>query len=266
MQILDTLSKITPDEWRIFIAITVGLCGLVGYIAHAVGKTRGWNDRRHDRDRDNVIVASLIFEPLSGGRKRFSIETDDQLPTLSQVFGNPHLERKIKNAVGHRAPGERLFKPGDDHYLAMERVSIHLTGPDPAATQAALFHRDGEYHTDFVATWLICAIGEDGIKMTHIIKANPKDLEDLGTPGFLESLVPLRQVHKRYLDVAIAMSREYTESKWIFKEATAAGQERFAGEKASVWTVPVRTQRALTEERAREIVHSAIGTSKAAAE
>lgn len=251
-KIFEILGNVTPEEWRIFIGIAVGLCALTGYIGHEIGRFRGWSDRRHSRDRDNVIEASVILRPLPDGRTEFAIETEDQLPTITQVFGNPHLEAKVRTNVPRCMIGGQLLPPGRDHYLAMERAGIHVTGPDPVATQSAMFHREGELHADLTAFMLTCAVGEDGITMPHLIKASPDDLLRMADPDFVARLVPFREVHGTYIPIVQKMSAEYAKSHALFVQY----DERRAGERAGVWTTMIRTQKALTEDQVRAIAEN----------
>ncbi len=245
----------TKEEWRIFIAILVSLCSLVGTMSFLVGRAKGWRDRHNHVDRDNLVVESAIFKPLPDGRIEFAIETLDRLPTLHEVFGNPHVEGIVRKLVGRRKAGEPLFTSGQDHYDAMERVCTFITGPDPAATQSAMFGRHDDYNIDDTAVILTSARGEDGIVMPRILKANPANLLQLEDPAFIAQLAPLRAVHKDYLALLQRMAILYKESQKTFKNCT---DEREAGKQAAVWTAIIRTQKTMTLEVVTDVVNASV--------
>ncbi|MBP9669329.1 MAG: hypothetical protein KBE09_03500 [Candidatus Pacebacteria bacterium] len=254
-KIVTTLQGITKEEWRIFIAIAVSLCSLVGTLSFLYGRAKGWRDRRNHIDRDNLVVESAIFKARSDGRIEFAIETLNQLPTLHAVFGNPHLEHAVRKAVTRRTSGQPLLAPGSEHYDAMERVCTYVTGPDPAATQSALFGRHDAYYVDETAVLLTSAAGEDGIIMPRIIKANPSDLRELRAGTFDGKMVPLREVHRDYIPLLRRMAEEYVKSQAIF---AGNPNERDAGRQAGVWVAVIRTQKVVTHEMVVDMVTRAV--------
>jgi hypothetical protein len=258
MRIVDTLRGMSAEEWRVLLAILASCCGLVGYMFFALGKARGWNDMRKEIDRNNVAIESAIFRDRPDGKVELAIETADRMPHLSEVFCNARLESRVRVHVPRCEPGEPLFRPGDDHYLAMERVGLAITGSDPVATQSALLGRHDEYHLDQVAFMLTAARGEDGQQMARIIKANPSQLLRLREPGFADRIVTLRQVHSAYLPILLSMAKHHAAAQSMFETST---DERQAGRDAPVWTVIVRTQRTatMTEAAVRGIVREEAG-------
>ena len=95
--------------------------------------------------------------------------------------------------------------------------------------------------------------------MAHIIKANPRDLERLENESLNGRIVPLRQVHGRYLPVLQAMARHWVAAKAEFARNS---DERTAGRKAAVWTAVIRTQRTMTEADLRRIVREEMAVQK----
>lgn len=253
MNIIDTLLGMSREELRVLLAILTSACALFGYIFFALGKARGWRDRRNAIERDNVVVEAAIFRDLPDGRVEFAIETADRMPHLNEVFCNARLEARVRAQVTRCTPGEPLFPPGDDHYVAMERVGLLITGSDTIATQSALLGRHDEYYIDEVAVILTAARGEDGQMMPRIIKASPANLLNLLDPAFTARLVTLREVHRDYIPVLEGMARHHARAKTLFSTAL---DERAAGREAGVWTTHIRTQRTalLTEEQVRRIV------------
>lgn len=257
MNIIDTLLGMSREELRAVLAILTSACALFGYIFFVLGKARGWNDRRNAIERDNVVIEAAIFRDLLDGRIEFAIETADRMPHLNEVFCNSRLEQKVRAQIPRCTPGEPLFPPGDEHYVAMERVGLLITGSDPIATQSALLGRHGDYHIDEVAVILTAARGEDGQMMPRIIKANPADLQRLLDPAFVTRLVTLRQVHRDYIPVMQGMARHHARSVGLLKNAP---DERAASREAGVWTTHIRTQRTalMTEEQVRRIVREEV--------
>ena len=220
MAFFDTLARITPDEWRIIVGIGAGTATLGGLVGHAVGRAKSWNDRRRDRDRDNMNVVRFILKKSPGGAIVFDVETDDDLPELHKVFANPALEKHVRDILPRHHAGDRLFEPGKTHYVAMERAGYFLSGPSADASQAAMAHRDEEYHEDLVAFKLTSAVGEDGIKMPHLLMASLDDLRTLRETDALQRLRPRRQVHERYIPLVRQMAEEQLSSEKLFAEQT----------------------------------------------
>ena len=253
MSIVDTLLGMSREEVRVLLAIVVSCCGLCGYLFFLLGKARGWTDRRREIGRNNVVVESAIFRDLPDGSIEFAIETADRMPPLSELLCDGHLEARARKLVSSCVPGDPLFGHGHDHYVAMERVGLLITGSDPVATQSALLGRHDDYHLDRVAFVLTCARGEDGLQMARIIKANPRDLDRLRDPDVIRRIVPLRQVHSYYVPILETMAAHYAASLEAFARDA---DERKAGRAAAVWTTFIRTQRtmAMTEAELRRIV------------
>lgn len=257
MGIIDTLLNMSRDEIRVLLAIAVSACGLCGYLFFVLGKARGWNDRRNEIDRNNVVIESAILRDLPDGTIELAIETADRMPPLAEVLCDDHLASRARGRVSACVPGDPLFGAGDDHYVAMERVCLLITGSDPGATQSALMGRHEEYHLDRVAVLLTAARGEDGLLLARVIKANPIDLERLLDPGFAEKVLPVRQVHSAYLPLLHTMARHFVTSREAFR---GTADEREAGRIAAVWTALIRTQRTtvVTEVEMRRIVRAEI--------
>ena len=260
MSIIDTLLGMSREELRVLLAILTSACALFGYLFFVLGKARGWRDRHNAVQRDNVVVESALFRDLPDGRVELAIETADRMPQLGEVFCNARLEGRVRAHIPRCVPGDPLFPPGDDHYIAMERVGLLITGSDTIATQSALHGRHDDYHLDRVAVFLTAARGEDDVMMPRIIKANPDDLKRLSDPSFVARLITLRQVHRLYIPVLAGMARHYARAETLF--ATTA-DERAAGREAGVWTAHVRTQRTahLSEDQVRRIVREELRAS-----
>lgn len=253
MGVIDTLLNMSRDELRVLLAIMLSSCGLFGYIFFLLGKARGWADRRREIARDNIVIESAILRDLPDGRIELAIETADRMPPLAEVLCDGHLEARARTLVATCKPGDPLFGHGPDHYKAMERVGVAITGADLVATQSALFGRHGEYHLDRTAFIITGARGEDGLQMARIIKANTDSLERLLAKDVAGRIVPLRQVHLSYLPILLRMADHYRASKEQFERQP---DERTAGRLAPVWTAYIRSHRTsiLTEEEVRRLV------------
>ena len=253
MGIIDTLLNMSREEIRVLLAIAASACALCGYVFFMLGKARGWADRHAEVDRNNVVVESAFLRELPGGRVELAIETADRMPTLHEVLCDARLERLARARVSSCEPGDPLFGTGDDHYIAMERVGLLITGADHIATQSAMMGRHDDYHIDTVAVLLTSARGEDGLKMARIIKTNPDDLARLLEEAYIARIVPLRQVHRDYIPVLRTMARHYAAALADFE---LNSDEREAGRHAAVWTTFVRSQRTLTANEVRRIVEA----------
>lgn len=263
MWFFETLAGITWREWAVFLSMTVAITTIAARLAYGWGRFKGWHDRRQNVDRDNITIATPILHDNGDGTIAFSIETHQGRPDLHQVFGDRRIENEVRRAVTGRESGLPLFGPNSpDHYVAMERTCLFLSGPDPVATQSAAFRRPGDYEEDRAAVYLTALAGEDGVRTPHIIKVDPYWLERVvADDDFRAKLRPTRQVYGHYIDALVRMAYEHVESQNYFRTIS---DEKRAGALATVWTVIVRTQKTLTAADVRAIVAELLSGRKAA--
>ncbi|NBV77113.1 hypothetical protein EBR66_03060 [bacterium] len=251
----NTLANVTADEWRVFLAIVVSLCAIVGYFTYGWARARGYNDGRKGIDRDNVAVVNIAFRELPGYVEIRGI-TPPELPTLDKVFGSARLQALVRKHVTHVRPGQPLLPRGAIHHSGMERIHRHITGDDTVATEDAVDENHGAYVQRNRAFMLTALKSDDGMMMPHVIKVNPGRLVQMLDADFVARLVPHRQSHAVYIEAMVEMAKQYELSRALFAEATLENEIEI-GQQAPVWTAEILTRKTPGIEQALDALSEA---------
>lgn len=211
------------------------------------------SDIRNDRDRHHLMISQVLLFPQKGltfaqalAQKRFVLEigTPPELPSLRKVFGSAVLEKEVgKQAAKLKCLGRRLFSPGSNNFLALQRLCVHLSGRDQDAIAAAMHGRIEDVHTDIDAVYLTYLCGEDGMIMPHALQVAEEFLPLFLDKTFRRRLVFHRQIHREYLPVLVMMAWQFRRAKVLFvpENVDTPEKERVAGREAAVWRVPIYT-------------------------
>jgi hypothetical protein len=278
---LQTWTGLNPEEARLvwtLLGIVAAAFTILGtgtsLLTYRLGKLRTWRDVHHNIDRGSAIEADLVFKPRTDGKIEFSVVTVQGVLPLHAIFQDVRLEAIARRTIANNHSHECWLFPaeGSEHHRAYERVAAHVSGNERVANQSALFGRHNECNEELTAIALVRAIAEDGRKMAHLIKIDPRELERIESDEtYLETLFPLRGVHVPYRGVAVEMAHAFKRAKTIFAEVGAKRGdvseeewrrlEREAGEKAQVWLVPIRTHKvAPSEVEIRRIVREELAS------
>ena len=233
-------------EVKILTGAVIGLCSLTGFVAGklgiAYGKAKGWNDRRHHIDRDNVAIDNIAFRDLPDGTVELRVFTPPTLPTLHEVFADIELESAVRRGIAECKPGDALMPLGPLHHRAMSRVDRRITGDIPQAIEDAVDERDDRFENRERAFILTSSFGDDGMEMPRVIKIKPSRLLMMGDQEFVDRLIPHRETHRPFIEMLQRMAINYVLSQKLFA-GIEPKDEIEAGSHAPVWTTDVQTEK-----------------------
>lgn len=243
-------SDLDAEQLRAIAAI-VGICsGATAVLAFILGRALAWKRAYADvrefkkgLDGDNVVIERLITTQIGPNEIRFDTETAHGSHNLRDVLGNDAFFGRAQAALKKRRIDGRIFLPGPDHRLMMQRVRRYITGNSESASMSAMFGRREEFHVDEVAFAVRHMEGTDGFEMFHILVANPKFLRSIANDPSVMGGITFQKgsLKRRFGEFLLTLAADHAASEKELKAVTDEASEKVAQQKATFWPALIRT-------------------------